>query len=102
MKKPPKANRGHLYFLLATFCALPFILLMGMVIGKSILHIPTLSGGFFFALFLVPILLLVNFLGLLFLVLAWKKNGSYRRAFLAIYAFFFIIYWVMLLQIGPL
>lgn len=100
---PPKNGDGFGYFILASICAFPFVvisffLVAGIVTG----HSPRGDSPLMVSLFFLPLFLVATICGIIFIVMAWKNNHRRFRPVLTIYLIAIFLYWAVLLGMGPI
>jgi hypothetical protein len=102
-QKKQSSNRikGFIFFILATLCALPFVVISSFVVTAMLTHREILSRPLVSTIFFAPFFLLATVCGVIFIILAWKKGHCFYKPFLFLYSFSIFLYWAMLINSGP-
>jgi hypothetical protein len=98
-KNSTNASKGPGFFILATICAVPFILIMVFIgaakySGKG--DAPLMVSAFF-----LPVLLIATICEIILIPLALIKGHDKYHPFLLVYVIAIVLYWVSLISIGP-
>ena len=98
-KDSTNGSKGPGFFILATICAVPFILIMVFIgvakcFGKG--DSPLMASVFF-----LPVLLIATLCEIILIPLALIKGHDKYHPFLLVYVVVIVLYWVSLKSIGP-
>jgi hypothetical protein len=99
--KLPKGKKRAVFFALATACALPFALVLSLLVVGLFARSKPLADAFLFSVFLSPLFLLVTAAGLVFIPLAWTKGRRAHRPLLILYVLIIAAYWKLMTMFGP-
>jgi hypothetical protein len=96
-----KGPKGLLSFVLATLCVVPFVgiavlMMAALFAGKQILSGPLMASAF-----LLPLLLILTICELISSIFAWKNSPRYCRPILCGYWLSTILYWGLMIGLGP-
>lgn len=103
LEKPlPEVRKNTGFFVVATVCASPFVLVSGYAIAGIFAHRPNFLSPLIFSFFFWPLLFAATIAGFIFIVAAWIKSPHWCKPFLILYSAAISVYWIVLLNMGPL
>jgi hypothetical protein len=98
--RPSDRCKGLVYFVLATICALPFLLISyfaipSFVSGKPLPHDLIMASALFIFVFIAA-----TIGTLVFIPLAWRNGPRFCKPLLVIYSLVTLIYYIVLTSAG--
>ena len=99
--QPTAGTKGTAFFVLATICSFPFVLVSGFIALTFFFKKSASADLLGFSAFFLPLMLVAAIGAVIFIVLAGTKGRPCYRPFLALYSFSILIYWMALISSGP-